>query len=119
MQFSRLLRKPRKRNGAGFFRRGAAGGTRTRTLFGARDFKSLVSTDSTTAACLQLCILPCSPSIVKWKSARVFQQNLNEFSIDRNGFSGERRSEGGRFGASSAARKAASSLIRKIFIVYR
>ena len=73
MQFSRLLRKPRKRNGAGFFRRGAAGGTRTRTLFGARDFKSLVSTDSTTAACLQLCILPCSPSIVKWKSERVFR----------------------------------------------
>ena len=88
MQFSRLLRKPRKRNGAGFFRRGAAGGTRTRTLFGARDFKSLVSTDSTTAACLQLCILPCSPSIVKWKSARVFQQNLKGFPLIGTGFPG-------------------------------
>ena len=41
-------------------------------ILGKRDFKSLVSTDSTTAACLQLCILPCSPSIVKWKSERVF-----------------------------------------------
>ena len=33
------------------FKNGAANGNRTRTVFGPRDFKSLVSTSSTMAAC--------------------------------------------------------------------
>ena len=71
MQFSRLLRKPRKRNAAAFFRRGAADRTRTGTDFTPADFKSALSTYSNTTAFLLFYHNRVSPSRVNPAPASV------------------------------------------------
>lgn len=57
----------------GFFR-GAASGNRTRTLFLARDFKSLVSTSSTMAAISSPIIIPNRAVVCQWDRERTGMQ---------------------------------------------